>query len=250
MCQIVVVRPGSTLFDDQERIKGCLDMPLSEAGIEQVHKVADDMAKLSLSMIYAAPCESAQSTAKSISDQTKTKWKVCDCFRNLDHGLWQGKLIDEVKRQQPRLFKQLQDNPRAFCPPGGETVAEAEARVEKMLAKLCKKHANETIAIVIPEPMASLVASKLKATDLKDVWKSEQDKGVWEMIDSESHDTLLSTQPNQELNTDLSSATSAQSLASQQASSTEGSYDGAKNALRANSRDAQTAAVAIPYFGL
>ena len=109
MCQIVVVRPGSTLFDDQERIKGCLDMPLSEAGIEQVHKVADEMAKLSLSMIYAAPCESAQSTAKGISDQTKTKWKVCDCFRNLDHGLWQGKLIDEVKRQQPRLFKTIHE---------------------------------------------------------------------------------------------------------------------------------------------
>ena len=199
MCHIVVVRPGSTLFDDQERIKGCLDMPLSETGIVQVHKVADEMSKLSLTMIYSAPCESAQSTAKGISDQTKTKWKVCDCFRNLDHGLWQGKLIDDVKRQQPRLFKQLQDNPRAFCPPGGETVVEAEARVEKMLTKLCKKHADETIAIVIPEPMASLVASKLKATDLQDVWKSEQDTGVWELIDSESHDTLQSTQPATEL---------------------------------------------------
>ena len=61
-----------------------------------------------------------------------------------------------------------------------------------MINKLCKKHANETIAVVIPEPLASLVAHKLKATDLQDVWKTEQDNGSWEMIDSDSHDSILS----------------------------------------------------------
>lgn len=190
MCNVVVVRPGSTLFDEQERIKGSLDMPLSASGIEQVHRVASEIAKLPITTVYCGPCESAQSTAKEIAEHAKAKWKVCDCFRNLDHGLWQGKLIDELKRQQPRLFKQLQENPRSFCPPGGETVAEAEARVEKLIVKLCKKHSNETIAVVIPEPLASLIAAKLKETDLGDLWKSECDNGSWEMIDSDTHDTI------------------------------------------------------------
>jgi len=190
MCNVVVVRPGSTIFDEQERIKGCLDMPLSETGVVQAQKIAVELSKLPIAYVYCGPCESAQSTAREISERTKSKWKICECFRNLDHGLWQGKRIEEVKRQQPRLFKQLQENPRAFCAPGGETVAEAEARVDKMLAKLCKKHANETIAVVIPEPLASLVAHKLKATNLEDVWKSERDNGSWEMIDSESHEPI------------------------------------------------------------
>ncbi len=190
MCNVVVVRPGSTLFDEQERIKGSLDMPLSASGIEQVHRIASEIAKLPISTVYCGPCESAQSTAKEIAEHTRAKWKVCDCFRNLDHGLWQGKLIEELRRQQPRLFKQLQENPRSFCPPGGETVAEAEARVEKLIVKLCKKHSNETIAVVIPEPLASLIAAKLKETDLGDLWKSECDNGSWEMIDSDTHDTI------------------------------------------------------------
>ncbi len=190
MCNVVVVRPGSTLFDEQERIKGSLDMPLSSSGIEQVQRIALEIAKLSISTVYCGPCESAQSTAREIAEQTRAKWKVCDCFRNLDHGLWQGKLIDELKRQQPRLYQQLQEHPRSFCPPGGETVATAEARVEKLIVKLCKKHANETIAVVIPEPLASLIASKLKETELGDLWKSECDNGSWEMIDSDTHDTI------------------------------------------------------------
>jgi hypothetical protein len=85
---------------------------------------------------------------------------------------------------------------------------------------------------------------------LQDVWKSEQDTGGWEMIDSESHDTLLSPQSNHESHVDLSSSLSSHLPSSQQASSKEGSYDVAKNGLRANSRDGQSAAVAMPYFGL
>jgi len=190
MCNVVVVRPGSTLFDEHGRIKGSLDMPLSATGIEQVQRIAIEIAKLPITTVYCGPCESAQSTAREIAEHSRAKWKVCDCFRNLDHGLWQGKLIEDLKRQQPRLFKQLQENPRAFCPPGGETVAEAEARVEKLILKLCKKHSNETIAVVIPEPLASLIAAKLKETDLGDLWKSECDNGSWEMIDSDTHDTI------------------------------------------------------------
>jgi len=190
MCNVVVVRPGSTLFDEHGRIKGSLDMPLSTTGIEQVQRIAIEIAKLPITTVYCGPCESAQSTAREIAEHSRAKWKVCDCFRNLDHGLWQGKLIEDLKRQQPRLFKQLQENPRAFCPPGGETVAEAEARVEKLILKLCKKHSNETIAVVIPEPLASLIAAKLKETDLGDLWKSECDNGSWEMIDSDTHDTI------------------------------------------------------------
>jgi broad specificity phosphatase PhoE len=186
MYKVVVVRPGSTAFDEQERMKGCLDIPLSPEGVKQVQRVASEMARLPISAVYCGPCESAQATARGIADAARCKLKICECFRNLDHGLWQGKCIEEIKRQQPKLFKQVQDNPRAFSPPGGETIAEAESRVVKQLDKLQKKHGRETIAVVIPEPMASLVASKLKSVDFEDLWESECDDGSWEIIEETS----------------------------------------------------------------
>jgi phosphoserine phosphatase len=191
MNKVVVVRPGSTSFDEQERMKGCLDIPLSAAGLEQVRRVASEIAHLPIAAVYCGPCESAQATAKVIAESTRCRWKVCDCFRNLDHGLWQGKCIEEIKRQQPRLYKQVQDNPRTFNPPGGETLGEAELRVAKQLLKLRKKHANETIAVVIPEPLATLVASKLKSIDFDDLWSSECDTGSWEIISDEPLEKAL-----------------------------------------------------------
>lgn len=186
MNKVVVVRPGSTSFDEQERMKGCLDIPLSPAGLEQVQRTASEIAQLPITAVYCSPCESAQAMARRIADAARCKVKICECFRNLDHGLWQGKCIDEIKRQQPKLFKQVQDNPRAFHPPGGETLAEAESRIAKQLGKLQKKHSKETIAVVVPEPMATLVASKLKSIDFGDLWESECDDGSWEIIDETS----------------------------------------------------------------
>jgi phosphoserine phosphatase len=194
MCRVVVVRPGATMFDEQERIKGSLDIPLSHQGVQQVHRVAIQMEHFPISYVYCGPCESAQATAKEIADHVNAKWKVCDCFRNIDHGLWEGKLIDEVRRQQPKLFRQVQENPRSFCPPGGESIDQAETRIAKQVAKLCKKHKDETIAVVIPEPLATLVANRLKEVDFVDMWESEQDDATWEMIDSETHACVASAE--------------------------------------------------------
>lgn len=195
MNTVVVVRPGSTAFDEQERMKGCLDIPMSPTGHQQVRQLASEIAALRIAVVYCGPCESAQATAKVIAEAAKCKVKVCECFRNLDHGLWQGKCIEEIKRQQPKLYKQVQDNPRAFHPPGGETITEAETRVAKQLEKLQKKHSNETIAVVIPEPMATLVASKLKAVDFDDLWESECDHGTWEIIPESSSSTPPASAP-------------------------------------------------------
>jgi alpha-ribazole phosphatase/probable phosphoglycerate mutase len=182
MSQVLVVRPGSTALDEQERIKGCLDIPLSESGRQQVLRAIDEYADVELKMIYCAPCESAQATARMIAEKRQCKWKVCDFFRNIDHGLWQGRCIEEIRRQQPKLYKQIQDNPSSFSPPGGESLADAQQRVAKQVMKLQRKHANETIAIVISEPLATLVATQLKSTQILDLWKSECDKGSWELI--------------------------------------------------------------------
>ena len=183
MSQVLVVRPGSTALDEQERIKGSLDIPLSELGKEQVLKAIDEIAKFPVVAVYCGPCESAVATAKLLAERLKCKQKICDCFRNLDHGLWQGKCIEEIKRQQPKLYRQVQDNPGLFSPPGGETFADATHRVARQLEKLQKKHQEQTIAVVIPEPLATLVATMLKSTQIDDVWKSECDRGSWELIE-------------------------------------------------------------------
>ena len=45
MSQVLVVRPGATALDEQERMKGSLDIPLSEVGKQQVLLAIDQISK-------------------------------------------------------------------------------------------------------------------------------------------------------------------------------------------------------------
>src|SRR5262245_56211271 len=111
MVQIVLIRPGATDFDIQGRIQGNLDIPLNDQGRQQVATAVECLRAKSLTMLYCCPCQAAQETAKLIGSALKMKPKTLDRLQNLDHGLWQGMLIEEVKRKQPKVYKQWQEHP-------------------------------------------------------------------------------------------------------------------------------------------
>ncbi|WP_246109833.1 histidine phosphatase family protein [Roseimaritima multifibrata] len=179
----MLVRPGATEFDQQGRIKGSLDMPLCDHGREQANHAAKDLQEVDFEAVYTAPCESAIETAKLLIGGRKIKNKVIEGLRNVDHGLWHGKLIDEVRRQQPRVYKKGQDSPGDLCPPGGETMESAKERVQRALQKIIRKHRKGSVALVIPDPLASIVRSLLSGKEMRDLWKSETDAGTWECLE-------------------------------------------------------------------
>jgi probable phosphoglycerate mutase len=179
MLRIVLVRPGCTDFDQQGRIKGTLDIPLCEDGSRQAALAADQLSEFPVDAVYTAPCRSAQQTAARIAESRKLKVKTIEELQNVDHGLWHGKLIDEVKQTQPRLYRQGQDNPDSICPPQGEPIAAGRERVRRALARILKKHSSGLICLVISEPLASVLDSELQHCDLGDLWDNECDNGGW-----------------------------------------------------------------------
>lgn len=185
MFRLVLICPGSTELDEQGRIKGLLDMPLSKTGSSQVERAVGELSGTKIEHIYASPSKSARQTAEVLAADREMKVKVIDKLQNLDHGLWQGKLIDEVRQNQPKVYKKWQDQPATVCPPGGETVESAQRRVNSVLTKLAKKHKSGTVALVVPEPLASFIRCGLSSSALGDLWKSECDTGTWELIDVE-----------------------------------------------------------------
>lgn len=186
MLEVLLIRPGSTTFDEEGRIKGDMDIPLSPTGLAQATELAKSLRHLKLDCLYVAPCENAQQSAKLISDHNFCKLKVLDALRNLDHGLWQGKRVSEVKKLQPKVYRQFQDHPADVCPPEGETVLEAVDRVKGCLTKVRKRHSDGRVGILVPQPMAAIVRQVLLGGSLGDLWKCELDFASYETIRLES----------------------------------------------------------------
>ncbi len=155
MTTVVVIRPGCTSFDEQDRVQGVLNLPLTEHGHAEVSEIVERLRDVPLEVIYTAPAEPALSTARAIGEALSIPVRESEELRNLDQGLWQGLTTDEIRRKYPRVFKQWRESPETVCPPEGETIPHALARVRKALQKPLRK--NERVAVVAPEPLATLI---------------------------------------------------------------------------------------------
>jgi broad specificity phosphatase PhoE len=166
MCQVVLIRPGATIYDEQNRVQGVLDIPLSERGQSDVASMAQKLARSPwgscLSALYCGPGENVIRTAEMVGKAAGIRPKRIDEFRNLDQGLWQGLQIDEIRRRNTKLFRQWIDAPETICPPQGETVENAMGRFKAAFHPLLKRHHDEAIGLVVGEPLASMVACYLK----------------------------------------------------------------------------------------
>ena len=158
---------------------------MNSEGNAQVTTEIEQISDLPVSIIYTGPCSSAVETAEAISTAKSVKVKKIDRFQNLNEGLWQGKLISEVKQNQPKVYKQWQENPDGICPPEGEMLSEARERVRIDLDKILKKHrsSDKVVAIVASEPIASVIRSELLHEEIGNLWKAECQCGNWEIID-------------------------------------------------------------------
>ena len=155
MGRVVLIRPGSTDFDDQQRIQGSLDLPLNDRGHAEVADVMRELRGTSISTIYSAPSDPARSTASRISEGLGVRLKEKAELRNIDQGLWEGLQIKELRRKFPKVFKQWCEAPETVCPPEGETFPQALERVRRVLRKPLKN--EQSFAVVVPEPLATLI---------------------------------------------------------------------------------------------
>jgi probable phosphoglycerate mutase len=184
MQRILLIRPGRTEYDQQGRVQGTLDIPLCEDGRQEVEALVAEVKDKPIAAIYTSPLQSAQQTAEAIGSTLELKVKTLENLQNVDHGLWQGMLVADVKTKQPKVYRQWQEQPETVCPPQGETLGLAKQRVQAVLAKLLKKHKPDgLLVLVVPEPLASVVRNVLRQDDWGDLWQCCSGRAKWEMIE-------------------------------------------------------------------
>ena len=166
MTQVVLIRPGATVYDEQNRVQGTLDVPLSDRGRAEVAQLAvtlsEPRAGITLAALYCGPGESVLRTAEAVGKALGLRPKRIDDLRNLDQGLWQGLQFSEIKRRNMKVFRQWLEDPATVCPPLGETIGGAMERIKTVLRPLIRRHQDESLGLVVAEPIAQLIACYLR----------------------------------------------------------------------------------------
>ena len=167
---LLVIRSGATDYDHLCRIRGTLEMPLSATGVAEAEAAAAELLADPPVALYVADSPCAAETAQIICRGLGIRPRPLADLANLDQGLWQGMLVEEIRHRQPRLARQWEDNPWAVVPPEGEPLDAACDRVETALERALKRHASGRVAVVVPHPLDRIVRWIVAGEPLGDLW--------------------------------------------------------------------------------
>ena len=136
MITIVLIHPGCTSFDIEQRIQGNLSVPLNRMGKEQIATLANELKAKRPEVIYSPEMQPDWECAQTLGTALETPVVAVSCLQNVNMGLWQGMEVEELHKCQPTVYKEGQESPWNLCAPAGETLQDAKKRVVGAIKKL------------------------------------------------------------------------------------------------------------------
>ncbi|HEY57573.1 MAG TPA: histidine phosphatase family protein [Anaerolineae bacterium] len=148
--RLVLVRHGQTAWNVEGRYQGQADPPLNAQGKAQAEALADRLAAAETQPVgvYASPLRRAWRTAEAIARRWRLPLRPEPRLMEIHLGSWQGVLAVEIARRWPERFARWEREPWEVRPPGGETLAEVQQRVNAALDDILRRHAEETVVLV------------------------------------------------------------------------------------------------------
>ena len=142
--KLYITRHSKTLWNQEKRLQGWQDSPLTKEGINDALLLKERIKNLTIDHCYSSPINRAKQTSEILFDHVI----LDDLLKEMNFGLYEGKNITELlnDKQYDALWNQPDDNTRL---PGGESYIEVQTRLQNFIDDIYQKYSNKTIFITI-----------------------------------------------------------------------------------------------------
>ncbi len=127
---MLLARHGET-DDNREplRFQGWRDTPLNDAGRRQAAELAESMTAESPGALWSSDLSRARETAEIVGRRLGLEVRLDRRLREANRGEWEGRLFDDVAREEPELYAAWMRAGSGWRFPGGESLLEQQERV-------------------------------------------------------------------------------------------------------------------------
>jgi broad specificity phosphatase PhoE len=146
MTGLILIRHGRTHWNDQKRIQGREDVPLTNRGRLDMKRLAAALSPRESVAVYSSPVERAYESAKVLADDRGYHVITAPALTEWDVGEWVGKTGSDLAGTTE--WAHYMGNPSTFSPPGGEAISSLSCRVTSAIDFIVETHNNETVLIV------------------------------------------------------------------------------------------------------
>jgi broad specificity phosphatase PhoE len=127
---ILLARHGETDHNaPPQRVQGSIDIALNERGRAQARALADEVRDAGLVAIVSSPLVRARETAEIVGAALGLGVSLDPRLAESSRGAWEGRLLEDIEREEPEAYAAWQAGGVAFRFPGGESLGEHQARV-------------------------------------------------------------------------------------------------------------------------
>nr|WP_279355684.1 histidine phosphatase family protein [Fundidesulfovibrio agrisoli] len=158
-----MVRHGRTAWNEERRIQGRADSPLTEDGAREVAAWPATLAGYGFSALYSSPIGRAALTAEALGRGLGLSVRMEPGLVEQEFGSWTGLTVPELR--SAGLLAPQEAAGWAFTPPGGEARTEVLARSWEALSRLGRAHEGRSILAVTHEGVVRAVLYALLGRD-------------------------------------------------------------------------------------
>ena len=170
-----MARHGASTYSLEKRFSGSggLDVPLAPLGVSQAEALAAELARRNeITAIIASPLLRAQQTAQFVSSAVGLPIVTMFEFAEAAFGEWDGCTFAEVSKRWPDELREWLSG-TDISPPGGESFAHVQDRVEQGRRKVLEQFAGEHVLIVSHVTPIKIMTSTAVGAPLDAVFKME-----------------------------------------------------------------------------
>lgn len=121
--RLLLVRHGETEWNRVARFQGGIDVPLNDNGRKQAQQAAEFLKDVPIDFAVSSPMLRPKETAELIlKNHPNIKLDLQEKLKEINHGLWEGKLESEIKQEYADLLYQWQIAPETVQMPEGENL--------------------------------------------------------------------------------------------------------------------------------
>jgi len=145
---IRLVRHGETDWNRIKRIQGQRQVSLNEEGIAQSLEIEKELRLVNIDEIYSSDLKRSIQTATIINRSRGMPITKLSGLREMNYGDWEGRMWEDIYRDNPYLNESWESLGNKFKAIGGESASQFRKRVTKTFENMVTTTTASNILIV------------------------------------------------------------------------------------------------------